>query len=88
MDGMSRPAAGFKDVEPSDAAQEFWSTAGWCPFEALGLAYPGSVIASDRLSLPRSIDLVESHRADAICFPGIGIDAEFLGQVRIEKWCL
>lgn len=62
-------------------------TVGWCPFEALGLAYPGSVIASDRLSLPRSIDLVESHRADAICFPGIGIDAEFLGQVRIEKWC-
>src|SRR5262249_53120168 len=47
-------------------------------------AYPGIFITSCRQYLHFAMELVESRWADAVCFSGPQIDAQFLGQLRQE----
>lgn len=50
--------------------------------KALRRAYPGILVSSGQQSLSLAMDLVESRWADAVCFSGATLDAQFLSQVR------
>jgi 2,4-dienoyl-CoA reductase-like NADH-dependent reductase (Old Yellow Enzyme family) len=53
------------------------------PFaKALRDAYPGIFVTSGQQGLGLAMDLVESRWADAACFLGAQIDAEFLSRLR------
>jgi N-ethylmaleimide reductase len=52
--------------------------------KTLRSAYPGIFITSGQPGLHFAMELVESRWADAVCFSGSQIDAQFLSQLRQE----
>jgi N-ethylmaleimide reductase len=52
--------------------------------KVLRCAYPGIFITSGQHDLVVAMELVESRWADAVCFSGSEIDAQFLSQLRHE----